>query len=199
MGFFNVGGEDNPQAWYSSLLLALCSLLLYLVSVNRQRHFISQIRCWRTLSFAFLYLSIDEMLLFHERVGEWLSHFVHTNGIFRYTWVILAIPICFAFGIVFLRFLFSLPQKICQLFIVSAGVYIGSALILELAEGYLASIYGERSLFDFLLVAIEVLLEKLGVILFIYALLLHLESQVKEIHFKASRLIVLNYLMEVPV
>jgi hypothetical protein len=128
---------------------------------------------------------MDEMLLFHERVGEWLGHVVHANGIFRYTWVILAIPICFAFGIVFLRFLFSLPQKIRQLFIVSASVYIGSALILELAEGYLASIYGERSLFDFLLVAIEELLEKLGVILFIYALLLHLESQIKEIHFKA--------------
>lgn len=182
--FFNVGGEYNPQAWYSSLLLALCALLLWLISLSEEEQFARQTRYWQALSFIFIYLALDEMLLFHERVGELLGQHIHTSGIFRYAWVVLAIPLCLAIGIIFLRFILLLPKKIRRLFLISGGLYIGSALLLELIEGYAASIYGEKSLADFLLVAIEELVEKLSLILFIYTLLHYLEKYGKPFYLK---------------
>ncbi|NJP08635.1 MAG: hypothetical protein HC866_03470 [Leptolyngbyaceae cyanobacterium RU_5_1] len=179
--FFNIGGEYNPQAWYSSLLLVLCSLLLLLIAAEERRLFSNTTGYWYGLSFVFFYLASDEMLLLHERASELLSPHIHAVGIFRYAWVVIAIPICLILGVVFLKFLLNLPQRIRTLFFVSAGLYLGGALILEMIEGAVASLYGEGSIFDFLLVAIEEFLEKLGTILFIYALLTHIRLSIKSI------------------
>jgi hypothetical protein len=184
--FFHVGGEYNPQAWYSSLLLVLCALLLFLISLADQERMSNQVGYWRGLSFIFFYLAMDEMLLLHERGGEWLSTYIQMTGIFRYTWVMVAIPICLLIGAVYIRFLFRLPQRIRRLFIASACIYVGGALGFELVSGFVASIHGEKTVYDFLLVAIEEFLEKFGVIFFIYALLLYMALYIKAIHVRAG-------------
>jgi hypothetical protein len=179
--FFHVGGEYNPQAWYSSLLLVLSSLLLFLISLGEQERISNQAGYWRGLSLIFFYLAMDEMLLLHERAGEWLSTHIQTAGVFRYTWVIVAIPICFLIGAIYIRFLVRLPQRIRRLFIAAGSIYVGGALGLELISGIVASIYGEKTVFDFMVVAIEEFLEKFGVIFFIYALLLYIALYIKSI------------------
>lgn len=68
------------------------------------------------------------------------------------------------------------------MFIASGCIYVGGALGFELISGFVASIYGEKTVFDFALVAIEEFLEKLGVIFFIYALLLYIALYIKSIH-----------------
>lgn len=109
--FFHVGGEYNPQAWYSSLLLVLSSLLLFLISLGEQERISDQAGYWRGLSLIFFYLAMDEMLLLHERAGEWLSTHIQTAGIFRYAWVIVAIPFCLLMGQFISGFCFAYPNE----------------------------------------------------------------------------------------
>ena len=65
---FNIRTEGNIPAYYSSITILFASFLLGFISLFRKTNGLSY-SLWLVLSIIFFYLSIDESVQLHERVG----------------------------------------------------------------------------------------------------------------------------------
>ena len=84
---------------------------------------------------------------------------------------------CFLVVVAFLRFWLRLESRIRALFFASAVLYVGGALGFELIEIYYIPHYGVDLGF-YMLSTAEESLEMLGVLLFIYALMIRLKCNI---------------------
>jgi len=168
---FDLEQETNLTTWYSSATLLFCAFLLRTVGRYRQSERDRFAAHWTVLACAFVYLSIDETAMFHEATIAPLQRVFHASGIFFYAWVIIALPILAAFLIGYFRFLTSLPRHTLIAFVVAGTVYVGGAIGFEMVEGLIEMQGGEGGLVMVLARACEEIMEMLGVLLFIRALL----------------------------
>lgn len=172
-----LNAEYCLPAWYSSLALASCSLLLYLISIaERARGSRRWIGRWRALSAIFLYLSADEAVGIHEVTMRPLARVYHFTGPLHFSWVIVAIPAVLMLSIYFAGFLRDLPRRIGFLFLASGIMFVGGALGMELLGGVVLEAFGEASLPYVISFSIEESLEIFGATLFALTLLEHLGS-----------------------
>lgn len=81
------------------------------------------------------------------------------------------------FGLAMVPFLLSLPRRSAALFIASGALFVGGALGLEMASGYVITARGEEAPLVALLAICEETLEMLGLALFTGALCDHLARQ----------------------
>jgi len=171
--FFDASAEGNIPTLFTVLMLFLASMFLLLIYyLPGEGSFPSNKKYWLSLSFIFLFLTIDEAARVHEqfnKIGDLLP--TDESGYFAYPWILPYSIVVFSTGFFFLRFLFRLPSRTRKLFLVSGFIYVSSALGFELFEGRVSKIYEISHLYDKLLCAIEEFLEMMGVIIFIYALL----------------------------
>lgn len=168
--FFDASAEANIPTYFSSLLLFIAAVILYVIYTTATKGF-GKKGYWRVLMIIFAWLSLDETASIHEQFGKMGKTLHLTSGYLYYSWIIpytLFVMIGFFF---FLKFLFKLPYPTRILFIVSGLIYVGAAIGFELFEGNIAKKYGPNTLNDLLLCATEEFLEMTGVIIFIYALL----------------------------
>lgn len=176
---FNASGEQNFPSLYSASALLLCSILLAIIAyakkVARERY----VRHWRALSILFLYLSLDEFLSFHEGMSEPLRSAFDTSGFLYFSWVIPGAIFTLICLLLFLRFLTHLPAKTRRLFLIAGTIFVSGAIGMEVVDGKYASFYGEQNMTFAILTSIEEFLEMLGIIVFIYALLLYISSYIK--------------------
>ena len=63
----------------------------------------------------------------------------------------------------------------------AGGIYLGSALGLEFAEGYWATVYGKNNLTLRLIEAVEDVGEMFGLVVFLYALLSYIGTHFTEV------------------
>lgn len=133
------------------------------------------------MAFIFLFLSIDETALLHERIGKSVKELINTSGFFHYAWVIPYGVALIVILIGYLNFLKKLPRNIMILFMVSGAIYISGALGFEMAGGRHHELYGDDTLLYSLLYTCEEFLEMLGILIFIYALLMYIKSQFKSL------------------
>ena len=75
---------------------------------------------------------------------------------------------------VYLRFVWKLPKEARNRFIVAGALYLAGALGVEMYGAREAELHGTATITYSVLYMIEELLEMLGVVLFVYALLCHL-------------------------
>lgn len=179
-GLFDLQGENNIPAIFSALLLLLASgLLLFIYRTGKGA---GRAHYWRLLSLIFFFLALDEAFAIHETISLSTGFLIPKNsgGWFGWAWVIpygiATLLIC----LYFLRFLMQLPIRTARFFIAAGGLYIFSALCLEMFESFLFANWGWTLLFRIVSDAEEVL-EMSGVILFLYALLDYLSPQNKQI------------------
>lgn len=180
---FSLDGEFNIPAWYSAFSLLFCSGLLKVITVikTKDRHF----SYWKTLSFIFLYLSLDEAFSFHEiLIIPSVRQALHLNPIFFQTWVIPGVALVAVFAFKYLKFWLALPPKTRYLFFIAAVVYVGGALGMEMIGGLLIEDFGRRSIIALTGIVIEESLEMIGIVIFIYALLAYLSSLKESIQLK---------------
>ena len=178
---FNVNLEQNIPSVYSALALLFCSILLFIIAHAKKVAGEPWHIQWRALSILFLYLSSDEFMSLHEKLLYPVRNALKIDGIFHFAWVIpggIFVVICL---LAFFRFLFALPPKTRSLFILAGTIFVSGALGMEMVGGYHASLYGEKNFTYVVLVAIEEFLEMLGIIIFIYALLLYISIYMKGI------------------
>lgn len=174
---FDAGDDTSVPTWFSSLILLISAILLHIISVKKHddRYF----RHWRVLAIIFLIMSIDEVARIHERIGE-LDVLINSSfrqGLFFYPWVIVGISFVVLVGLAYFRFLLKLPKEVRFLFLLSAFVFVFGALGLEMLSAYQHYTHGaEHNFTYFLLFNIEELFEKMGVIIFIYALLSYIRN-----------------------
>jgi hypothetical protein len=180
---FNLATDVSIPAWYSSATLLLCSLLLAIIYLAKRRNAEQFAIHWAILSLIFLYLSIDEAAQIHEIIGETLSQKVtgNTHGFIHYTWVLLGIPFVLIVAAFYLKFLLHLPRKTMRLFVLAGVVYVGGALITDMINGRQADIHGPGNLRYQMTTVAEEFLEMTGIVIFIYALLTYMSSEVRSV------------------
>lgn len=191
---FHVDIEHNFPSFFSALMLALCSLLLWLIAEHKYTRAkgcltkkVSFLLHWRILSLVFLFLATDESVGLHDKILSFhLEKAFHLGGLFSFAWVIVAIPLCLIFALAYFKFLLHLPDRIKQLFILSGSIYVGAAVGIEMISGAVSEKFGEEGLAYFLPTSIEESLEKIGIVLFIYALLLYIKISDIKIGFQLS-------------
>jgi len=166
-----VGFENNLPTWYSSLSLACCAVLLALVARATRRAGAPFVRHWQGLAIIFGVLSLDEVAVLHERAGGWAVGLADGTGLFLFPWTATGLVLVAGFALTYARFALALPRGIRWKCVVAAGLFVGGALVTEMIEGVVVRAYGVEAAGYDLLSHVEELLEMLGVVVFLNALL----------------------------
>ena len=80
-----------------------------------------------------------------------------------------------------MKFVFNLPSKTRILFLIAGSVYVSGAVGMELIREFYSKLYADNITFVTIIITIEELLEMTGVVIFIYALMSYIDSELKDI------------------
>jgi hypothetical protein len=172
---FNVNRESSIPAWYSSSLLLGCAGLFALVAASKHDGSQPYTRHWTGLAVIFLYLSIDESAAIHEKFTQPLQVALNPESYLYFAWIIVFVPLVTVFALVYFKFLLHLPSRFRGLFVLSAILYVGGAVVIEAISANQWYLDGGTSLFYSAVGTLEELCEMLGVILLIYTLLSYMK------------------------
>ncbi|WP_289644635.1 hypothetical protein [Maribacter aestuarii] len=175
---FNIRTEGNIPAYYSSMTILIASFLLGFISLFRNKNGLSY-SLWQILAVIFFYLSIDEAVQLHERVGVIVDNNLNLEGYLSWGWVIPYGILFVLFSLVYyFKFLPQLPKKIAWLFILSGAIFVLGAIGVEMiaANNYNSDNFSE--IVNAICYSIEEFLEMLGIALFIYSLLLYIKEEI---------------------
>lgn len=170
LDYFKLTGEFNVPALYSTFLLLIAGILLLFVykTTDIKKHKIF----WLSLGIVFIFLAFDESFKIHEGLSQLIRGNYTVEGSVKYgTWAIPYLLITAVIGLLYLRFVLSLPKFTRIMVIVSGAIYVGGAAGFELVEGYLYLHAGEESLVYKLFHSAQEILEMVGIVLFNYTLL----------------------------
>lgn len=174
---FSVNAEQTIPTWYSVALLLLAAVLLALIARSKGTTKDSYTLYWLGLAVLFLYLSIDEGAVIHEIAADALHVSFNTTGFLYFGWQIIAVPIVVIIAILYLRFVFHLPSRIRNLFILAALLYVGGALVVEGISANQFYADGAQTTVVYLAIGtLEEFCEMLGVIVLIYTLLTYISQ-----------------------
>lgn len=126
---------------------------------------------WLVLSVLFLLVSIDEFTGLHEKLSEAMASRTTHTGLMYFVWAAPAGLISLAGLAAFVPFLRSFPARLGVLAVISAAMYLGGAVVMEMIGGSVAEVEGVESLRYRMLANVEEGLELGGTLLFIYVLL----------------------------
>lgn len=163
---FDLDGEGNASAWFSSMLLFLCAMVCGACALHPGRKFATP-RMWWILSVAMMFLSFDEFVSVHELSIEPVRAMWQTDGLLRFPWVIGGAAAAAAVFALCLADLRRLPVPVMRLITLSGAIYVSGALGVEMMGGWWSSNHGEINMTYQLIVACEESLELLGAALFI--------------------------------
>ncbi len=168
---FSVNAEETIPTWYATLLLFVAAVLLLLIAFAKRTEQDRYRWHWFGLGIVFLYLSMDEGAVIHEIVADEVQNTLHLTGFLTFGWQIVAAPLVILFALLYLRFLFHLPPRTRNLFILAGVVYVGGALVVDGISANQLYVEGGITI-DYLAIGtIEELCEMLGIVVFIYCLL----------------------------
>lgn len=178
IGLFDLNGEGGfPALFSTALLLTSASLLWLIYTMDKKKT--GKAHPWKTLCFVFIFLGLDELLVIHEKFDRFqtvLNNYLQLPAGYLY-WVATYAVLLTAFAVYFLRFYLQLPKDSRLRFTVAGIVYVGAALGMEIITAFLTKNLQLGPYPVSLLEALEEVMEMIGVILFIRALLLHIRNQ----------------------
>ncbi len=185
---FDLDIEQNIPTFFSSILILLCSCLLAVIAFMERNKAKNDYKYWGGLSAIFLFLSIDEFASIHELLMSPLRHITGASGFFFFAWVIpygLLLLVLFA---IYLRFLFRLPSKIRLMSIISGFIYVTGAFGFEFIGGYYYDIHihGQKDFVYQMITSFEEILEMGGMLLFLYTLMVYIDSYHKSLSIRIS-------------
>lgn len=171
--------EGNLGTYFSALILIISSVLLFLIFKSHQNRGLNDHRHWLVLSIVFLCLSVDESIAFHECFIEPIRDLLNINHLFYFAWVIPGMVLCALLAVYFYRFYMNLPSRYRRLFGISAFLFVGGAIGMEIIDGYVFSFNQEYNLTYNLLTTLEESMEMVGIIIFVYALINILDTDMQ--------------------
>ena len=176
---FDLNREANIPSYYSSITILFSSVLLGFIAFYRKKNGLKYI-LWLILSFIFFYLSLDESVQIHERLGTLFEGpLLDFTGYLSWGWVVPYGLLVIIFSIVYyFKFLAQLPKNIFSMFIISGSIYVIGAIGFEMlaAKNYESSFYSE--ILNAIYYSIEEFLEMLGIAIFVYSLLLYIKEEI---------------------
>ncbi len=173
---FDLSKESNIPTWFSVVQIFMVAVVLAIAAYTEHTRFESS-TAWWGLCAIFTYMSLDEATDMH---GLWragmIDYVIPGTNSAHFAWIIPGIIIVLVIAIVYLRWILSLPTRTRVLFIIAGVVFISGGLGLEVVGAYMADeSYMNTS---YLIVATaEEALEMLGILIMLYAVLLHLEGK----------------------
>ena len=176
LDLFSVNLEDSIPTWFSVLILFIASVLLSVIALGKWQSKDRYRLHWAGLAGVFLYLSMDEGAVIHEILADALQAEFDTSHYLYFGWQIVAIPLVVIFGLLYLRFVFQLPARIRNLFILSAVIYVGGAIGVESISANQYYIDDGVSLTYLVIATVEEFFEMMGIIIFIYSLLIYIDQ-----------------------
>jgi hypothetical protein len=183
---FHLDAEQNIPTYFSMLLMLLTALLLLLIAILNKNHRMPHVSKWVILSCWFQFMAFDEAFQVHERlilpIRKLLGNI--NLGIFHFAWTIPAIILVIFLGLFFRQFLFYLSATVRFRFLISAALYIGGALGVELIGGGYAKSYGTENWIYSMITTVEESLEIAGLIFFIWTLLKYCGSNYKKVQLR---------------
>jgi hypothetical protein len=183
---FDLDGENNIPAYFSSFILLISAVLLGIIAEwHKRKHDLYYVH-WLTLSVIFLFLSIDEAASLHEICIIPLRLAFNLSGIFYFPWVIGGFIFLLFLSLFYLKFFLNLPSNTRYQFGVSAFLYIGGALGVEILGGYYLEAYGieaygKNDLMYGIITTFEESFEMIGILFFIRALLKYMEENLLDV------------------
>jgi|SRR3990172_10031942 len=188
---FDLDSEKTIPTWYASSTLLICSFLLWAIAIARERLRDRRALHWKGLAIIFLGLSIDEMAEIHERATA-LGRILHVGGMFYFAWVIPGIVLVAFLGLVYLRFLLELPRATRRLFVLAGGLFVLGTIGLELVGASYVDrgrefVLAYKSDLTYTAIStVEEVLEMLGIVVFIRALMQRLATDVGSLQIRFS-------------
>ena len=175
MKLFNLDRELNFPTWYSALMLAACAMLLKLIATGKQQQGDRYTKDWQLLSLIFIWLAIDEVVSLHEIfIIPELSEALNLPWFLHSAWVIPGVCFVIWFARRYSKFVRHLPRKSRQQFVLAACIYVGGALVMEMVGSHFAESLSQQHIIYALIATLEEFLEMVGIVTFIYALLVYL-------------------------
>lgn len=179
---FSFDHENNVPTLYSAMAIILAGLLLVVIAVHQRRS--GQYSAgWFFLAMVFLFLAIDETSSIHEQVGPLFVSMLDTFGLSLGDWILIHYAWLVPYGVfVALVLVFcapllrALPARFVWLFLIAGSVYLAGAAGFEILGGLERGENDTRSLRYAILCTMEELLEMLGVLIFIHALLQYISA-----------------------
>ena len=174
---FDFDHEGNVPTLYSAVAMLFCSALLALITHANWHRLDGKRMYWLGLTILFLFLAIDEGAAIHEKVGTFLERYMNATGALYFLWVVPYGVATLIFGLAFLKFVWELPKDTRARFVVAGVIFLTGALGIEMFGAREADLHGYYTVTYSVLYSLEEMLEMLGIILFIYALLSHLAKE----------------------
>jgi uncharacterized BrkB/YihY/UPF0761 family membrane protein len=78
---FDLAAEGNLPTYYSSVLLLIAALLLFVVTLMERTIKSRYVPYWAFLTIGFIYLSMDEMLMLHEGISRFIRAVTDYSGV----------------------------------------------------------------------------------------------------------------------
>lgn len=172
--FFSVSGEGKLATFYSGVTMLAAAALLVFISMREPARGAFRVH-WAALGVIFTLMAMDEMVQIHELSTRITREFFGiTSGPLYHAWVIPAMVFLAFMALAYGRFLWKLPRRSSVLFVVAGVVYVGGALVMEMVDSAYLAAYGHDLGYG-VLATLEEVGEMAGMVIFIYALLDHLE------------------------
>lgn len=183
MHSFYTDSEANVPTYFNTIILFIPSILLAMIglskiSINDKFKF-----HWIGLAIIFLYLSMDEAAVIHEKLIKpmrSLVNFESYGGVFYFAWVIPGIAAVLLFIVTYLHFFLHLENKYKFLFFISLAIYVSGIIGGEMLSGHFAGTVGLRNFTYAVYTSIEESLEWIGASLTIYSLLKYMQQYLPE-------------------
>ena len=178
INLFDVDYESSVPTWFSQELLLMAAVLFAWIAFAKWQSHDRWRWHWGSLAMIFVYLSIDEGAMIHEVLTPVMRRLLGIEadpGIFANAWVLAAAPVVLLVGLLYVRFITTLPGRTRAGLLVAAGLYLSAVLIIELMGSILVLPYMSMT-YNGYMVALEEGIEMLGVAVLIRTLLDYLRS-----------------------
>lgn len=164
---FDVDEEESVPTWFSSSLLLLTSVVLFVTAHLARQSKDKNSLYWFVLGLGFVFMSVDEIAGFHETL----------NSLTETSWAVPGMIVALVVGLMYMKFLSALPVPTAMRFVMSGAIFVGGAIGVELAtEPYLYDDALDTLGYN-LWTPVEEGMEMGGVILFLSSLLDYIKSQ----------------------
>lgn len=180
---FFINNEGNIATFWNTFLLIVTSALAFVVASAKFSQKDKYRFEWLMLGAVFLYLSIDESSVIHEKFSALLKNLPDINGWAHYKWIYAGAAAVFVLTMMFIRFYLHLDLRNKILFPLSMALYLGGSFGGELFSGHYAQTYGTKNVTYMLMTHGEELGEHIGIILMIFTLLTYLIANYSKIGF----------------
>jgi len=178
--FLRVTQEGKIPTMYSTVALLAASSLFGLISIactQAKRIFALS---WASLSAIFLFLAMDEALMIHEMLNTKLTGSFDTSGINDQAWIIPYGIGVIILGVIYIKFLRSLPRRTCRLMVSAACIFLMGAIGMEI----LGEIIGDNAIIGNIISTVEETFEMSGIVILIYALLEYIAVEFEDLRIK---------------